>query len=122
MAYRDRLIPDVVAALDEHGQLDRSRLDEQQRCYISAAFLRNLTRQLRRHTGRRISCITEIQSAPTTPRLARLGAADAQLVELDHTDAAGRRLRINLPTIPQPARRADWVWHKLWCPAQHHRT
>ncbi len=120
MAYRDRLIPDLVAALDGHGQLDRSRLDEQQCRYVSAAFLRNLTRQLRRHTGRPISCITEIQAAPATPRLARLGAADAQLVELDGVDAAGLWLRIKLPTTPRPAGRGDWVWHKLRCPTPPH--
>jgi hypothetical protein len=120
MAYRDRLIPDVVAALDNHGHLDHSRLDEQQCRYVTAAFLRNLTRQLRRHTSRPISCITEIQSTPATPKLARLGAADTQLVELDHTDAAGLWLRIKLPITATPARRADWVWHKLWCPTPPH--
>jgi hypothetical protein len=120
MAYRDRMIPELVAALDEHDHLDTTRLDEQQRRYICAAFLRNLGRQLRRHTGGPISCITEIQSAPATPRLARLGAADAQLVELDGADAVGLWLRIKLPTTPQPARRADWVWHKLWCPIPPH--
>lgn len=116
MAYRDRLIPEVVAALDEDGDLDYCRLDEQHCRYVTAAFLRNLTRQLRRHTGRPISCITEIQSAPAVSKLARLGAADAQLVELEVTDAAGLWLRIKLPTTPQPGGRADWVWHTLWCP------
>jgi hypothetical protein len=120
MAYRDRLIPDVLAALDEHGHLDSDRLDKQQCGHIPAAFLRNLIRQLRRRARMPISCITEIQSAPTTPRLARLGAADAQLVELDATDTAGLWLRIKLPTTAAPAGRADWVWHQLWCATPPH--
>jgi Putative transposase DNA-binding domain len=119
MAYRDRLIPAVLAALDD-GHLDTTRLDEKRCGYTPAAFLRNLIRQLRRHAGDPVNCITEIQSPPTTPRLARLGVADAQFVELDDTDASGVWLRIKLPTTPAPARRADWVWHKLWCPTPPH--
>jgi hypothetical protein len=120
MAYRDRLIPDVVAALDDDGHLDITWLGHEECSYIPAAFLRNLGRQLRRHAHTPISCITEIQSAPTTPRLARLGAADAQFVELDNPDAAGVWLRIKLATTPAPAGRADWVWHTLWCPTPPH--
>ena len=47
MAYRDRLIPAVVLALDDRGRLDRDGLACEQTRYINRAFLRNLTRQLR---------------------------------------------------------------------------
>ena len=47
LAYRDRLIPLVVAALDEEGHLDASRLGEECRD-VSAAFVRSLARQVRR--------------------------------------------------------------------------
>ncbi|MDT5348958.1 MAG: hypothetical protein QOH91_2245 [Mycobacterium sp.] len=121
MAYRDRLIPHVLAALDDDGHLDRSRLGDDDTRYVTTAFLRNLTRQLRRHTATPITCITEIQPAPGTPRMARLGALDAQLAELDDdTSSGGVWLRIKLPTSPAPAGRADWVWHKLWCPIPAH--
>jgi hypothetical protein len=106
MAYRDRLIPHVVAALDDHGHLDTARLGEPCR-YITAAFLRNVARQLRRHAGRPISSITQIQSAPTTPRLARLGAVDAQLALLDDAARGGVWLRLKLPTRAAPAGRAS---------------
>jgi hypothetical protein len=60
--------------------LDRDRLTGEQCRYVSAAFLRNLTRQLRRTTGGGgavITSLTQIQDAPTVPRIARLGAGDA---------------------------------------------
>jgi hypothetical protein len=60
LAYRDRLIPHIVAALDEHGHLDSSRLGEECR-HVSAAFLRNLTRQVCRNpAGPVIASITQI--------------------------------------------------------------
>ncbi len=120
LAFRDRLIPHVVAALDAHGQLDRDRLDDEQCRYASAAFLRNLARQLRCHAGEPITSITQIQSAPTVPAIARLGAADAQLVELGGVDAGGVWLRIKLPTTPAPTKRAHWCWYKLWFPTPPH--
>jgi Putative transposase DNA-binding domain len=120
LAHRDRLIPHVVAALDAHGQLDRDRLDDAQCRYVSAAFLRNLTRQLRCHAGEEIASITQIQGVPTVPPIARLGAADAQLVELSGADAAGVWLRLKLPTSAAPARRKDWCWYRLWCPIPAH--
>ena len=109
----------MVAALDDHGHLDTARLGEPCR-YITAAFLRNLARQLRRHAGRPISSITQLQSAPTTPRLARLAAVDAQLALLDDASAGGVWLRLKLPTRAAPAGRADWTWCKLWCPIPAH--
>jgi Putative transposase DNA-binding domain len=119
MAYRDRLIPDVVAALDDQGRLDRGQLGEKAR-YVSGAFMRNLTRQLRRSSVGPVRCITEIQPAPRSPKIARLGAADRQLVELAGVDEAGVWLRLKLPTTAAPARRPDWVWHLLWCPIPAH--
>jgi IS605 OrfB family transposase len=120
MAYRDRLIPAVLAAIDGDGHLDPSRLDKQQCGYTPAAFLRNLIRQLRTHAANPVTCITEIQSPPRTPRLAPLGAADSQFVELADKSTAGVWLRIKLPTTPAPTRRSDWAWHKLWCPTPPH--
>ncbi|MGH3847728.1 MAG: hypothetical protein ACRDS0_40885, partial [Pseudonocardiaceae bacterium] len=118
LAYRDRLIPQVAAALDEHGQLDVARFDE--RCRdVSVAFARNLARQLRR-ADRQATSITEIQPAPTVPRIVRLGAVDAQLAQLDGSDPAGVWLRIKLPTSAAPGCRADWAWYGLWCPIPAH--
>ena len=115
VAYRDQLIPHVAAALDEHGHLDPSRLSEE--CQgVSAAYVRNLARQLRRAGANEVSSITQLQAAPAVPRLARLGAVDAQLVQLDTADQAGVWLRIKLPIMAAPARRHDWRWYKLWCP------
>ncbi len=120
MAHRDRLIPDVAAALDDRGRLDRDRLTGEQTRYINRAFLRNLTRQLRRADAGQIRCITEIQDAPTVPRIARLGAADSQLVELADHGPEGVWLRIKLPTTAVPRNRADWCWYRLWCPIPAH--
>jgi Putative transposase DNA-binding domain len=123
LAHRDRLIPYVIGAVDEHGQLDRDRLDDEQCRDVSAAFLRNLTRQLRRiPAGTAITSITQIQAPPTVPNIARLGAADAQLVKLAGVDADAVWLRVKLPTTPAPARPADWAWYRLWCPIPKYLT
>jgi Putative transposase DNA-binding domain len=119
LADRDRLIPHVIAALDEHGHLDAARLGEQ--CGdVSAAFVRNLARQLRRNGIGEVSSITKLQSVPSVPRLARLGAVDTQLAALDAADPAGLWLRLKLPIIAAPTGRADWRWYKLWCPIPPH--
>ncbi len=120
MAYRDGLIPDVVAVLDDHGRADRGRLHSEQTRYVSAAFLRNLTRQLRRTGTGEVGCITEIQDAPAVPRIARLGAADSQLVEVAAVEPGGVWLRIKLPTTAQPASRGQWCWYRVWCPVPPH--
>jgi hypothetical protein len=119
LAHWDRLIPHVAGALDEHGDLDTSRLGEQCRD-VSAAFVRNLARQLRRAGADHVSSITQLQSVPAVPRLARLGAVDARLAALDVVDPAGVWLRIKLPITVAPAGRADWRWYKLWCPISPH--
>ena len=119
LAYRDRLIPHVVAALDDDGHLDVSRLGEE--CQdVSAAFVRNLARQVRRAGADEDSSITQLQSVPAVPKLARLGAVDAQLAHLEVAGPAGVWLRIMLPITAAPAGRADWRWCKLWCPLPSH--
>lgn len=120
MAFRDALIPAVLAALDEQGRLDRQRLGQEQARYVSSALLRNVRRQLRRVGNEPVTSITEIQDPPAVARIARLGAADRQLVELDGSGAAGVWLRIKLPNRPQPAGRGDWSWCRLWCPIPSH--
>jgi Putative transposase DNA-binding domain len=122
LAHRDRLIPHVVAALDEHGHLDTARLDERHCGDVSAAFVGNLARQLRRNGGEQITSVTQLQSVPRVARLARLGAVDAQLAQLDGADATGVWLRIKLPLTAAPATPADWAWHTLWCPIPAHLT
>jgi hypothetical protein len=122
MAYRDRLIPHLVAAMDEDGQLHGDALGEQC-CYVSAVFLRNLHRQLRRHCragGGRLTSLTQLQNAPTMPPIARLAAVDAQLATLDASDPQALWLRVKLPLSPAPAGRADWRWHVLCCPIPPH--
>ncbi len=120
LAFRDALIPAVLAAIDEQGRLDRGRLGHGQARYVSAAFVRNLCRQLHRVGGEPVTSITEIQGTPTVARVARLGAVDVQLVELDDSGPAGVWLRIKLPNSPQPAGRGDWSWCRLWCPTPPH--
>jgi hypothetical protein len=120
MAYRDRLIPAVVQALDDGGRLDRDRLTCEQTRYINRALLRNLTRQLCHIDAGQIRCITQIQGAPSVSRIARLGAADPQLVELADSGPDGVWLRIKLPTVALPATRAHWCWYRLWCPVPSH--
>lgn len=121
MAYRDGLIPDVVAALDDHGDLHRDQINAGPARYVCAAFLRNLTRQLRRTgTARAAMGLTDIQDAPTVPRIARLGAADSQFVEVADMEPTGVWLRIKLPTTSAPAGRGDWCWYRLWCPIPPH--
>ena len=120
MAFRDALIAHVIAALDEDGHLDRRQLGEGQARYVSTAFLRNLTRQLRRAQGRPVTSITDVQHRPAVARVARLGACDSQFVELDAADPAGVWLRIKLPISAAPAGRGDWSWCRLWCPIPAH--
>ena len=123
MAYRDRLLPRVAAAIDEHGHLDPALLDEACRDG-SPAFVRNLARQLRgSSTGDdgQIDSITEIQPVPAVPRIARLGAVDAQLTHLDAAaDHTGVWMRVKLPISAAPVGRADWRWFRLWCPIPAH--
>jgi hypothetical protein len=117
MAHRDRLLTRVAAAIDEQGRFDPALLDEARRDG-SAAFVRNLARQLRGSTGDRgqIDSITEIQPTPAVPRIARLGAVDAQMAHLDvAADHAGVWLRVKLPISAAPTGRADWRWFRLWC-------
>lgn len=120
MAFRDALIPAALAGLDEQGRLDRQQLSDGQGRYVSSAFLRNLSRQLRRAGDVPVTSITEIQDPPKVARIARLGAADSQLVELVDSGPDGVWLRIKLPTCPQPAGRGDWSWCRLWCPTPPH--
>jgi hypothetical protein len=121
MAYRDRLIPHVLAALDADRRWDRDRLGSDQLRYVDEAFLRNLVRELsRRGDESGVASITQIQPAPGVPAIARLGAVDAQLAQFDTTDAAGVWLRIKLPATRTPAARADWRWYRLWCPIPPH--
>ena len=120
MAFRDALIAPVLAALDGQGRLDRQRLGDGHARYVTTAFLRNLCRQLAATGGTPVTSITEIQDPPAMARIARLGAADRQLVELDATDPAGVWLRIKVPTCPAPAGRDDWSWCRLWCPIPPH--
>jgi Putative transposase DNA-binding domain len=119
LAYRDRLIPHVMAALDKDGHLDASRLGEECQ-HVSAAYVRNLARQLRRACAGEVSSITQLQSVPAVPKLARLGAVDAQLAQLDVADLAGVWLRIVLPITAAPAGRSDWRGYRLWCPIPSH--
>jgi hypothetical protein len=120
LAFRDALIPAALAALDDGGRLDRQGLGQGQARYVSSAFLRNLCRQLRRAGAGSVTSITEIQGPPAVARIARLGAADVQLVELDDSDPAGVSLRIKLPNSAQPEGRGDWSWCRLWCPTPPH--
>lgn len=120
MAFRDALIPEVLAAVDKQGRLDRQQLSGGQGRYVSSAFLRNLSRQLRRAGDVPVTSITEIQDPPKVARIARLGAADSQFVELVDSGPDGVWLRIKLPTCPQPAGRGDWSWCRLWCPTPPH--
>jgi len=121
MAFRDALIGPVIAALDEeNGRLDRRLLGESQARYVTTAYLRNLCRQLSAAGGQTVSSITEIQAPPTVARIARLGAADRQLVELDASDSAGLWLRLKLPTSSAPSGRDGWSWCRLWCPIPAH--
>lgn len=116
LAFRDALIPAALAALNDGGRLDR----QDQARYVSSAFLRNLCRQLRRVGAGAVTSITDIQGPPAVARVARLGAADVQLVALDDSDPAGVWLDIKLPNSPQPAGRGDWSWCRLWCPTPSH--
>lgn len=120
IAFRDALIGPVIAALDEHGRLDRRRLGQDRTQYVPSAFLRNLCRQLSHPPGAVVTSIVEIQNPPTVVRIARLGAADGQLVELNAADPAGVCLRIKLPTSAAPTGRGEWSWCRLWCPLPPH--
>jgi hypothetical protein len=122
MAHRDRLLPHVAAALDEHGGLDLTGLDKACR-EGSAAFVLNLARQLCRikNSGGSVSSITEIQCAPAVPRIARLPAVDAQLARLDVApDRTKVSLQVKLPISAAPVGRADWRWFRLSCPIPAH--
>ncbi|BBX88892.1 transposase [Mycolicibacterium boenickei] len=120
IAFRDALIGPVIAALDEHGRLDRRRLGQDRARYVPSAFLRNLCRQLSHPRGAVVTSIVQIQNQPTVARIARLGAADGQLVELNAADPAGVWLRIKLPTSAAPTGRGEWSWCRLWCPLPPH--
>lgn len=120
VAFRDALIGPVIAALGEDGRLDRQLLGESRARYVTTAFLRNLCRQLRASGCQTVSSITEIQTPPAVARIARLGSADRQLVELDTSDPAGLWLRIKLPTSAAPSSRDGWAWCRLWCPIPPH--
>lgn len=65
-------------------------------------------------------CIAEIQGPPRVTPIARMGAADRQLVELTAADPGEVWLRIKLPTSAAPAVRSDWCWYRLRCPIPPH--
>ena len=117
---RHRLIASAAAALDDHGRLDPARLGEP--ClYIAAAFVRNVARVPRRHVGRPISSITQIQSAPMIPRLARLAAGGRPARPLDQR--AYRRCVAAAETAQQRSAggaRGSSPRRQLWCPIPAH--
>jgi hypothetical protein len=85
---------------------------------VAGTELRNRTRQVcafqTNHDGRLPACFTEIEhpSAAASPQ-ALLAAADKQLVTIDRNSPDTAVLRVQLPLIPHPATRDDWVWHAI---------
>ncbi|GGP04646.1 hypothetical protein GCM10012278_20650 [Nonomuraea glycinis] len=92
---------------------------------VSAAVIRNRTRQLRAYlderglslaglTGR--AGVVEVEGPPGVAAQVLLAAADRQLIILERIGASEARLRVQLPLCARPATRRDWAWHVLAVP------
>jgi Putative transposase DNA-binding domain len=85
---------------------------------VAGTELRNRTRQVctfqTEHDGRLPACLTELEHPPAaTSAHTPLAAADKQLVTIDRSSPDTAVLRVQLPLIPHPATRGDWVWHTI---------
>ena len=81
-----------------------------------AVSVRNLGRRLarfeREHGRKPVDLLDLEPAAPRLPAQAPLAATDRQLAEI--SDEPGELvLRVMLPLVPRPARRADWAWHAI---------
>ncbi|TMR98059.1 zinc ribbon domain-containing protein [Nonomuraea basaltis] len=83
---------------------------------VTAAEIRNRTRQIRaalEREGALPGDITEVEEPPRVAAQAVLAAADKQLVTLTRTGDTGALLRVQLPLNASPASREDWAWHAI---------
>ncbi|MET7332310.1 hypothetical protein [Nonomuraea sp. NPDC005650] len=83
---------------------------------VSAADIRNRTRQIRAHRdahGALLADLTELEEPPASATQIVLAAADRQLITLERTDQRNAHLRVRLPLADAPACRRDWAWHLL---------
>ncbi|TMR87912.1 zinc ribbon domain-containing protein, partial [Nonomuraea basaltis] len=89
---------------------------------VTAAEIRNRTRQIRavlQREGALPGDITQVEEPPRVATQAVLAAADRQLVTLTwaagtgDTSRTGAVLRVQLPLNASPASRKDWAWHAI---------
>lgn len=116
MAFRDTAIATLSARFDTvTGHLAPPTGSEG---HVPSGFARGVLRQLaKRFRGREGAPverlrITDVQGPPLIAAMARLSAADRQLVELTVADRE-MVLRVKLPTCPAPAGREQWRWIRL---------
>ncbi|MGW4959203.1 zinc ribbon domain-containing protein [Nonomuraea sp. NPDC004186] len=83
---------------------------------VSAAEVRNRTRQIRVYHGEHGALpadLTDLEEPPKVAAQIVLAAADRQLVTLERAGSRGARLRVRLPLVASPTSAKDWAWHLL---------
>ncbi|MEV1249026.1 hypothetical protein [Nonomuraea sp. NPDC049750] len=83
---------------------------------VSAADIRNRTRQIRAYLDEHHTFptdLTELEEPPNVAAQVVLAAADRQLLTLERIGHRGARLRVRLPLVESPASARDWAWHVL---------
>ncbi|MEV1246552.1 hypothetical protein ACIBO2_21170 [Nonomuraea sp. NPDC050022] len=118
--YRRALVQAIVATWPQDP---RARTDAEWEALrallpkaVGVAEIRNRTRQIRAsldEQGVLRADLTDLEQAPASAAQIVLAAADRQLLTLERTGERGARLRVKLPLVASPTRRADWAWHVL---------
>lgn len=83
---------------------------------VSAAEIRNRTRQIRAHLDQHHVLpgdLTEVEEPPACAAQIVLAAADRQLAVMERTGERSARLRVKLPLLACPTSGRDWAWHVL---------
>ncbi|MET9244986.1 zinc ribbon domain-containing protein [Nonomuraea sp. NPDC003709] len=118
--HRRALVAAIVATWPQHPgkrtdaewQALRALLSDR----VSAAEIRNRTRQIRAYLDRHHvlpADLTDLEEAPASATQIVLAAADRQLATLERVGELGARLRVKLPLVACPASGRDWAWHVL---------
>ncbi|MGW0177401.1 zinc ribbon domain-containing protein [Rhodococcus sp. NPDC003322] len=121
LAFRDSAVAALSPRFDPHAGRLTGPDQPDDRVPLSAAFIRNVVRQLAAHhrrtgggdrsgptAGQRLR-VTDIQTPPRLPALARLSASDKQFAHLA-VSGCEMVLAVKLPTCPAPQSRTQWQW------------
>ncbi|MEQ4722301.1 transposase [Nonomuraea sp. B19D2] len=122
--HRRRLVDAIVATWPQNPRARtraewdalRTLLQEVLPDGVTAADIRNRTRQIRAHHDEHDAFpadLTDMEEPPASAAQIVLAAADRQLITLERAGQHSARLRVRLPLVARPACSKEWAWHVL---------